>query len=122
MRRLRQAGAALTVLLIAGAVCSAAPQPRADAVAFRATTANPTSTFAMRTPVAATNPTCANNADGTTVTINWSYTGTTPNDLALPFNGTAYATATGAALSAALSTASLLGLGLPPTRSPCERT
>ena len=38
--------------------------------------------------------------------------GQTPDDFALTYNGTVFATATGAARSATLSTTSLLGLGL----------
>lgn len=113
VRRLRIAGGALALIVLTGAATQIAPTPRALAASWVASTGNPVSRFTAATAVAPTTLTCANNADGSTVTIGWSYAGTTtPATFSVLYNGTVYATAPGSASSTTLSTTTLLGLGL----------
>ncbi|RKR75218.1 signal peptidase I [Frondihabitans australicus] len=113
VKRLRVAGGALALILLAGAATSMAPTPAALAASWVGTTSNPTSNLTAATAVAPTGLTCTNNADGSTVTIGWSYAGSvTPATFSVINNGTVYATAPGTSTSTTLSVTSLLGLGL----------
>lgn len=87
VRRWRRAGGVLAVVLVAGGFGVLLPA-KASAAPFASTTRTTTS-FAASTVTPPSSLTCTNNADGKSVTLGWSYTGTdTPASFDV-LNGTA---------------------------------
>ncbi|ROQ39760.1 hypothetical protein EDF46_1392 [Frondihabitans sp. PhB188] len=70
-----------------------------------------TGTFSTATATAATGVTCTNNADGSTVTISWTYSGATPTGFDV-LVGAGTTTVPGATRTVVLAGGGLLALGL----------